>query len=587
MAEATPQASPSIVEELAQRFPGLGFEVEPTKDDVPTLWLQQDALPNVLRYLKWDSPQAFRMLFDLTAIDERLRRTRQKQAMGSFTLIYHLSSFQTNRDLRIKVALEGERPITRTITDIWPAANWYEREVWDMFGITFEGHPNLRRLLMPPGWIGHPLRKDHFARATEQGMFELTDSREEEEQEELQFRPEEWGLQRSGEDTDFMFLNLGPHHPGTHGPIRFVAQLDGETLLDVVPDIGYHHRAAEKMGERQSWHTFIPYTDRIDYLGGVMNNFPYVMAVEMLAGIEVPDRVKVTRIMLAELYRIYSHLVWFGTFASDIGAMSPVFYMFTDREHLLRIIEAVCGFRMHPSWFRIGGVAADLPNGWEELVRGFLDSMEGHINEYRKLVVKNAIFKRRTQGISPLSTEDAIEWGATGPMLRATGFAWDYRKMRPYSAYEQFEFEVPTGANGDCYDRTVVRTEEIQQSLRIVRQCLENMPAGPYKADHPLTTPPIKEKTMHDIETLIHHFLSVSWGPVIPAGEAAVAVEGTKGIYSYYLVSDEDTISYRTRIRTASFPHIQLMPVVSRGFLLSDFVAVFGSFDYVMGDVDR
>jgi len=417
--------------------------------------------------------------------------------------------------------------------------------------------------------------------------FRLPEDKEVAEQEALQFHPEDWGMTRQSEDTDFMFLNVGPQHPGTHGVLRIVLQLDGEKIVDAVPDIGYHHRGAEKMGERQSWHTYIPYTDRIDYLGGVMNNFPYVLAVERLAGIEVPDRVKVIRIMMAELFRLASHLVWYGTFAQDIGQLSPVFYMFTDREHIFRIVEAVCGFRMHPGWFRIGGVAQDLPKGWDGLVRDFLAYFPPRLAEYDQLVMQNRIFKARTQGVGSYTLDEAIEWGATGPGLRACGFEWDFRKQRPYSGYEQFAFDIPTAQHGDCYDRAVVRVEEMRQSLRIIEQCVNNMPSGPYKSDHPLTTPPLKEHTMHDIETLIAHFLSVSWGPVIPPGEACVSIEATKGNNGYYLISDGSAMPYRVRIRTPSFPHLQMLPLICRGLLVADLLAILGSLDYVLADVDR
>lgn len=394
-------------------------------------------------------------------------------------------------------------------------------------------------------------------------------------------------MKRSHDGTDFMFLNLGPNHPSVHGVFRIVLQLDGEEIVDAVPDIGYHHRGAEKMGERQSWHTYIPYTDRVDYLGGVMNNFPYVLAVERLAGIEVPERVKVIRVMLAELFRIISHLVFYGTFAQDVGQLSPVFYMFTDRERAFDIIEAICGGRMHPSWFRIGGVTQDLPAGWDRLIREFLDYLPPRLDEYDRMVMQNRILKGRAQGIGSYSLDEAIEWGVTGPGLRAAGLEWDFRKQRPYSGYENFEFDIPTAQRGDCYDRCAVRVEEMRQSLRIIEQCLNNMPEGDYKARHPLTTPPLKERTMHDIETLITHFLNVSWGPVIPPGEAAVGVEATKGNNTYYLISDGGTMSYRTRIRTPSFPHLQMIPQICRGLMVPDLIAILGSIDFVMADVDR
>ena len=363
--------------------------------------------------------------------------------------------------------------------------------------------------------------------------------------------------------------------------------MNGQEIVDAACDIGYHHRGAEKMGERQSWHTYIPYTDRIDYLSGVINNFPYVLAVETLAGIDVPDRAKVIRIMMAELFRVISHLVFYGTFSQDLGMMSPVFYMFNDRERAFNIVEAITGGRMHPSWFRIGGVSQDLPNGWEALVRDFLDYMPRRLRDYDKMVMENRILKARTKGVGALTIEQAIDWGATGPMLRACGFEWDFRKKRPYGGYEQFEFDIPTGRNGDCYDRLAVRVEEMRQSLRIIEQCLKNMPPGPYTSKHPLATPPLKERTMHDIETLIHHFLTVSWGPVIPPGEAAVGIEASKGNDTYYLVSDGNTVSYRTRIRAPSFPHIQMVPQMSRGRMIPDLIAILGSLDYVLADVDR
>ena len=578
---------PDILQELQNRFGAAIGPAQATRDGMPTQWIERDRVRDILRYLKLEAERPYRMLYDLTAIDERVRSHREGQPASDFTVIYHLLSFTRNADIRLKVALPAGDALMPTITDIWPSANWYEREIWDLFGIVFAGHPRLRRILLPPTWRGHPLQKDHPARATEMAPFRLPQDKEEAEQEALRFHPEEWGMRRAHDGTDFMFLNLGPNHPSVHGVFRIVLQLDGEEIVDAVPDIGFHHRGAEKMGERQSWHTYIPYTDRVDYLGGVMNNLPYVLAVEKLAGIEVPDRVKVIRVMMAEFSRIASHLVFYGTYAQDLGALSPVFFMFTDRERVFDIVEAICGGRMHPSWFRIGGVAQDLPKGWDKLVRDFLDYLPPRLHEYDRIALGNSILKARSRDVGSYTVDEAIEWGVTGPGLRATGFEWDFRKARPYSGYDQFEFDIPTGQHGDCYDRCAVRVEEIRQSLRIIEQCLNHMPAGPYKADHPLTTPPLKKHTLQDIETLIDHFLGVSWGPVIPAGEAFMGIEATKGSNGYYLISDGSTMAYRVRIRTPSFPHLQMIPLISRGLMISDLIAILGSIDFVMADVDR
>ena len=589
VAENTAQTSSqtsSLLDQMRREFPHQILAEQQSCDGIPTLWVDRAHLKSMLRTLQSKTSPVFEMLYDLTAIDERLRVHREGQPASEFTVVYHLMSFSGNCDFRLKVPLADADLTLPSVIELWPSANWYERETWDMFGINFEGHPNLYRILMPPNWDGHPLRKEHPARATEMEPYSLDDEQEVVEQAALKFRPEDWGMKRESEHSEFMFLNMGPNHPSVHGAFRIALQLDGEVVVDAVPDIGYHHRGAEKMGERQTWHTFIPYTDRIDYLGGVMNNLPYVMAVEKMAGIEVPERVKVIRVMLSEMFRVCSHLLFYGTFAQDVGQLSPIFYMFVERERIFNIIESICGARMHPGWFRIGGVAEDLPNGWEKRVQELLDFMP-RMDEYDGMVLNNGILKRRTQGVGVFDKEDAFAWALTGSGLRAAGFEWDYRKQRPYSGYENFEFDVPIAINGDVYDRCAVRVEEIRQSLRIIKQCLDNMPSGHYKSDHPLTTPPRKEKTMEDIETLIDHFLSVSWGPVIPPNEVSVGVEATKGVNSYYLISDGGTTSYRTRIRTPTFPHLQMIPKMCRGFMLADLVAIVAGIDFVMADVDR
>lgn len=579
--------TPAVITNLYQKFGESTFVRQHTAEGMPTLWVPRDQILAVLKYLRDEHRPRYEMLLDVTAIDERTRVHRDGQPPSDFTVVYHPTSFSGNCDIRLKVALMMDDLNIPTAIHLWPSANWQERECWDLLGVNFVGHPNLSRILCPPHWKGHALRKDHPARATEMEPFRMTDELHDREQELLKFRPEEWGLARKSDTAEFMFMNFGPNHPAAHGVIRFALQLDGEHVLDVVPDVGYHHRGAEKMAERQTWHTYIPYTDRIDYLGGVMNNLPYVMAVEKMAGIKVPQRVEVIRVMLAEFFRICSHLLFFGTWAVDLGQLSPLFYAFVDREKAFNIIESITGARMHPGWFRIGGVAQDLPKGWDKLIREFVDYFPKRLAEYEVMVMQNTVIKQRTRGVGSMNTQDAFDWAMTGPALRATGLEWDYRKNRPYSGYENFEFDVPIAVNGDCYDRAAVRVEEMRQSCRIIKQCLENMPDGPYKADHPLTTPPIKEKSKLDIETLIAHFLSVSWGPVMDPTEVSVTIEATKGLNMYYLVNDGGIGSYRTRIRTPSFIHIQAIPFLSRGLMLADFTAVVATTDFVMADVDR
>jgi len=579
--------SQSTLELLQDKFAAAGLTVQTTADAIATVWIPRTAVLELLSYLKNLIPLPYKLLYDLTAIDERARAHREDQPASDFTLVYQLLSFERNSFIRIKVALSNEDLAIQTLSNLWLNANWYERECHDMFGIRFNGHPTPYPLILPPTWVGHPLRKEHPARATEMDAFSLSDEMQDAEQEALKFDPAKWGMRQSDAETEYMFLNLGPNHPSVHGVFRIALQLKGEEIIDAVPDIGYHHRGAEKMGERQAWHSYVPYTDRIDYLGGVMNNLPYVMALEKMAGIVVNDRIQTIRVMLCECFRVLSHFLFLGTFAQDVGQMSPIFYIFADREKLFGIIEAITGGRMHPSWFRIGGLAQDLPKGWDKMMREFLQGMPKSLHHYQSMIMNNRILKQRTVGVGVYDSDEAIEWGVTGGGLRATGFDWDMRKKMPYSGYENFDFEVPLGVNGDSYDRALVRFEEVRQSLSIIQQCVDNMPEGSYTMNHRLSTPPEKKKTMKDIETLIQHFVNESWGPKIPVSECCMPIEATKGLNSYYLISDGSTNSYRTRIRTPSFAHLQMIPSITRGLMVADLIAVIASIDFVMADVDR
>lgn len=533
--------------------------------------------------------KTYPLIWDITAIDESQRMGRPAGETHRYTMHYVLMNPTSGERILIKAPLEGDEPKIRSITSIYKGADWYEREVFDMFGIKFDGHPNLRRILMPEWWKGHPLRKEHPGRATEMEPLVITEADLNEYDGYEVFKGGDSMIKTKNEaGEEVMILNLGPNHPGTHGVLRTVLKLNGEYIEDIVVIIGYHHRGAEKIAERQTFHTYIPYTDRVDYLAGTYNELPYVMACEALGGVEVPERAQMIRVLLGEIYRICNHLVWFGTFGHDVGAMTPVFYTFRERETLFKIVEMITGGRMHPNFLRIGGSSMDLPAGWQEPIKWFLKDFSKHLKEYDDLLLQNPIFKTRAQGVGVMNLEDCLDYGVTGPNLRASGSDFDLRKARPYSGYEQFEFDIPTHSDGDCFARGVVRHAEMYESARIIEQCIRLMPEGDYiSKDNRYAFPPRKAETMMDIEALINHFLAVGWGLDLPAGESLGMVEGPKGINGYYVVSDGRTSPYRCRVRGPSFTHMQTLPALTRGGLISDLLSVIGAMDFVLADVDR
>ncbi len=384
-----------------------------------------------------------------------------------------------------------------------------------------------------------------------------------------------------------MTLNMGPQHPSTHGVLRIVLDLDGEVILKAVADIGFLHTGIEKQCETKTWQQVVPLTDRVDYLSNLANNLAYVLAVERLLQIEIPPRAQYLRVMLTEISRIASHLVWLGTHALDIGAMSMFMYCFREREEILKILEMFSGQRMMTSYLRVGGVALDAPRGWEKVVGRFLDDFPGKIDMYENLLTGNPIWTLRTKGVGYMPLEDLLDWGVTGPMLRAAGLKWDIRKDEPYSGYDKFSFDVPTRTESDVFARYMVRMAELRESLKIARQALDGMPGGAFQADAPQITLPAREKMKTQMEALIYHFKIVTEGFAVPAGEAYACVESPRGELGYYVVSDGGTKPCRVHMRTPSFGNLQILGPMLENTLIADSIAALGSMDFVLGDTDR
>ncbi len=387
--------------------------------------------------------------------------------------------------------------------------------------------------------------------------------------------------------TRKMTLNMGPQHPSTHGVLRVLLELEGETIQNAIPDIGFLHTGIEKQCEALNWQQVVTLTDRVDYLSNLNNNLAYVLAVEKLLQIEIPPRAQYMRVMLSELSRISSHLVWLGTHALDIGAMSMFMYCFREREELLKIFEFFSGQRLMTSYFRIGGLALEAPRGWEKMVAKFVAEFPSRVDQYVELLDANPIWTSRTKGIGYIDPQRMIDIGISGPLIRATGLAHDLRKMEPYSGYDKFDFKVSTQTEGDVYARYQVRMEEFRQSLRIVKQAMDGMPGGPIQADAPKIVLPDREKMKTQMESLIYHFKIVTEGFSVPEGEAYVAIEGPRGELGYYVVSDGSNKPLRVHMRTPSFGNIQGLPALVEGRLIADSIAIMGSLDFVLGDCDR
>ncbi|RPF42513.1 NADH-quinone oxidoreductase subunit C/D [Thermodesulfitimonas autotrophica] len=538
---------------LSRRF-GEAVTVSIDRDGVLELKVAPPQAADVLQALRDDYD--FHQLHDLTAVDY----IKENQ----ITVVYRLMNLEKPDTVVVKVPVDRNQPEVATASNIWPAANWLEREVYDYFGVKFTGHPNLSRIMLWEGFEGHPFRKDFkaFDQAppeTEPHEIYLTGTSTEGPLDIREISPNGNGAPRT------VLVNFGPQHPSMHGVFRAVVELDGETIVDLKPIIGYLHRGLEKIAETRTWAQVIPYTDRTDYLAAINNNQVYVMAVEKLAGIEVPLRAEIIRVILAELGRIHSHLMAIGCFGLDTGAITPFLYVWRERETIYDLLEMLSGGRLFPTYFRIGGVARDLPDEFIPRLKKFLKEMPGHIEQYNNILSGNEIFQMRLKRVGKLTKEVALKYSITGPMLRAAGVNYDVRKVDPYSLYSKFDFKVPLGKNGDAWDFYWLRVLEMWQSMRIIEQAiayLEEVGPGPVMGKVPKVLKP-------------------------PAGEAYVHIESPKGDLGCYVVSDGGPNPYRFRWRPPLFINLQSLPELVRGWKIADFIAIFAGYDAVMGEVDR
>lgn len=556
--------------------------------------IRKNRLSGVVRLLTKDPDLGFDYLSDLTAVDYLGKEPR-------FEVIYHLTSTKDGAVIRLNIPVTSADPAIPSITPEYPSANWYEREVYDMFGITFSGHPDMRRILMPEGWRGHPLRKDYPLGGEAVAFTSNKDSIEEQSlpfilegkrDGYLELTPDGFTLSNlerlglSGAEGRII-LNMGPQHPSTHGLLRLLIELNGERISRIIPEIGYLHTGIEKSGEHLTYPQALTLTDRADYLANLFNNLAYCLSVERLLGLEIPLRAQYIRVLLCELNRLASHLLAIGVMAHELGATSVLLYCFREREIIMDIFEMLSGARMMTSYITIGGLRDELPEAFPGKVGDVLKIFPDKINEYEKLLTKNPIWLKRTKGIGYLSAGEALGLGASGPLLRGSGVKRDLRKETPYSCYDHFDFDVPVGENGDVFDRYIIRIEEMRQSLRIIRQVIDKLPEGPVKADNRKVVLPPRDELDKGMEALIHHFLIASRGFPVPKGEAYAAVESPRGELGYYIVSDGSEKPYRFRIRGPSFANLMSIPAMARECYIADVVAIIGSIDPVLGDVDR
>jgi NADH-quinone oxidoreductase subunit C/D len=569
---ANPPESSLFFQEIISVLSGFSqsivFNENLEKAHEQTIYLDKDSLVRVCETLQ--NQFGFSFLLDICGADYPEREKR-------FDVVYHLHNDKQNHRVRLKTSL-GENETIPSLCSLWAGANWFERECFDMFGVKFDGHPDMRRILCHKDFVGHPLRKDYPADFIQPMTGEPIEHVFEHDRQRLM----------ENTDEDWMWVNVGPAHPATHGTLRFMAVIDGgETIKAVDTEIGYLHRCFEKMCENHNYNQIIPYTDRLNYCSAPMNNNAFAATIEKMLGVHVPPKATMMRMILDEFSRIIDHYVCIGTNAVDLGAITGFFYMFQERENVYGLFEKLCGARLTVSLTRIGGLGYDLPNGWVEEAKTVIASIEKTHAEIESLLTSNRIFVQRTRGAGPISKEMAVQYGYTGPCLRATGYEHDLRKISPYYFYNSVDFDVPVGSKGDTYDRYLVRMEEVRQSIRILKWCLANLPEGPIAiTDTQIVLPP-KSEVYGNIEGLMNHFMLVINGVKVPKGEAYHSIEAANGELGFYVVSDGSGVPYRVKCRAPCFALMSSMVHMCTGIKLADAIAALGSINIIAGELDR
>lgn len=550
---------------LAARFPDVTrFQFSESFGAV-VLEVPKETVRDVLRFFR--DKNLFNFLMNITGVDYPDRAER-------FEVNYELYNTNDFSRLRVKTRTSENQPVPSVIP-VWKGADWFEREVYDMYGVKFEGHPNLRRILTHHEFVGHPLRKDYAADLQQPCSTAMP----------IHF---DASVEPAKEKPDNLIpLNIGPSHPATHGTLRVMVELNGEKIHRAGVEIGYLHRCFEKMAETHPYNQVIPYTDRLNYCSAPMNNVGYCKAVERLLGVEVPQKAQAMRMVISELARFIDHVVCIGANAVDLGALTGFFQLFTMREKVYNVYEKLCGARLTVSMTRVGGMAQDLPPGWLEDVLQLCKELRQGVSDIETLLTENKIWIQRTQNVGSISAENALAWGYTGPCLRAAGVNLDLRKAQPYYLYDQMDFDVPVGSTGDVYERYLVRIEEMKQSVKIVEQLCKNMPSGDFTIRDKGIVLPEKKDVYGNIEGLMNHFMLVINGLRPPVGEVYDYTEAANGELGFHLVSDGSGVPYRLKVRPPCFAIYQSFPESITGGLVADVISVLGSMNLIAGELDR